>query len=126
MNDFGSVPLLFVLKEWEAHNLFSFLHGSPNVGVPFPQIQDERLQFKHILLISFKIHSGGVSRQGDGNGVSVPIFMRQTFHHSPGDLDLQECVNAEVSQVCSRPRALLMGKLVCNQEIQNMYCDCTG
>jgi len=47
-------------------------------GCKFPQIKAESLLLKHIMIVSFKIHYGGVQSPNDENGVNVQIFMDLT------------------------------------------------
>ena len=42
------------------------------------QIKDESLFVKHILIVSFQIHCGGVQRQNYANCVTVQILMDLT------------------------------------------------
>ena len=46
----------------------------------YPQIKAESLHLKHILIVSFQIHCGGVQSQNDENCVNVQIFMDLTVY----------------------------------------------
>ncbi len=59
--DYYSVPLLLVPYKWEAH-MQTVVIPTPFTwfGCKYPQIKADSLQLKHILLVSFEIHCGGV------------------------------------------------------------------
>ena len=43
----------------------------PQFGCKYPQIKTESLHLKHILIVSFQLHCGGVQSQNNENCVSV-------------------------------------------------------
>ena len=48
--------------------------------VSYPQIKAESLHLKHIFIVSFQVHCGGLQSQNDENCVKVQLFMDLTVN----------------------------------------------